>query len=248
MRYTIKEIAGLAGVTTRTLRYYDQIGLLPPSEIGSNGYRYYNQESLLTLQQILFFRELDVPLSDIQRIVNQPYFDLETALLDHKEKLRKRSHRLEKLIATINLTLENLKGERNMTAGDYFNGFDQTQYEDEVKARWGDTPQYTESQKKWASYSDKEKEAIKAEGGRITIAMVGDDPNTRPDDPEVQNAIGEYYAFLNKYFYNCEVGFLRSLADMWESDPRFAVNYERIRPGGAAFVRQAVHFYCDRNA
>jgi hypothetical protein len=78
--------------------------------------------------------------------------------------------------------------------------------------------------------------------------MVGDDPNTRPDDPEVQNAIGEYYAFLNNYFYNCEVGFLRSLADMWESDPRFAVNYERIRPGGAAFVRQAVHFYCDRNA
>jgi DNA-binding transcriptional MerR regulator len=147
MRYTIKEIAGLAGVTTRTLRYYDQIGLLPPSEIGSNGYRYYNQESLLTLQQILFFRELDVPLSDIQRIMNQPYFDLETTLLDHKEKLRKRSHRLKKLIATINLTLENLKGERNMTAGDYFNGFDQTQYEDEVKARWGDTPQYTESQK-----------------------------------------------------------------------------------------------------
>ena len=78
MRYTIKEIAGLAGVTTRTLRYYDQIGLLLPAEIGDNGYRYYNQDSLLKLQQILFFRELDVPLSEIQRIFNQPDFDLKS--------------------------------------------------------------------------------------------------------------------------------------------------------------------------
>ena len=247
MRYTIKEIAGLAGVTTRTLRYYDQIGLLLPADIGDNGYRYYNQDSLLKLQQILFFRELDVPLSEIQRIFNQPDFDLKSTLLQHKANLQKRACRLELLITTIDLTLENLEGERNMAAEDFFKGFDQSQYEHEVKARWGDTPQYAESQKKWATYSDEEKEAIKAEGGRITIDMVGEDENTPPDDPKVQTAIGEYYTYLNKYFYNCDVGFLRNLADMWEADPRFAVNYERIRPGGSVFVRQAVHIYCNRN-
>jgi hypothetical protein len=77
--------------------------------------------------------------------------------------------------------------------------------------------------------------------------MVPLSPQTPPDDPDVQAAIGEYHAYLNKYFYTCEIGFLRNLADMWAEDPRFAVNYERIRPGGAAFIRQAVHIFCDRH-
>lgn len=77
--------------------------------------------------------------------------------------------------------------------------------------------------------------------------MVTENPDASPDDPDIQSAVGEYYAYLNKYFYTCEVGFLRGLADMWEEDPRFAVNYERIREGGATFVREAVHIYCDRH-
>jgi len=80
MAYTIKEIADLAGVTPRTLRYYDEIGLLGPSQIGENGYRYYDHESLLILQQIMYFRELDVPLKDIQLILNLPEFNLVCAL------------------------------------------------------------------------------------------------------------------------------------------------------------------------
>ena len=77
--------------------------------------------------------------------------------------------------------------------------------------------------------------------------MVGEDPNTPPDDPEVQAAIGEYQVYINKYFYTCDVASLRGLADMWVEDPRFANNYEQIRKGGAEFVREAVHNYCDRN-
>ena len=83
-------------------------------------------------------------------------------------------------------------------------------------------------------------------GGEITRRMVAEDPQTRPDDPAVQAAVGEYYDYLNRYFYACEVEFLRGLADMWVQDPRFAVNYERIRQGGAKFVREAVHLFCDR--
>jgi len=247
MTYTIKEIAGLAGVTTRTIRYYDEIGLLSPAETGGNGYRYYDQDSLLRLQQILFFRELDVPLKDILHIINLPDFNLLEALENHRTALLGRVKRLDTLIETVDQTIANLKGDSKMMEKEYFEGFDESQYEEETKQHWGHTSQYAESQRKWSNYSKDQKEAIKAEGGEITVRMVSTDPDAKPDDPDVQAAVGEYYAYLNKYFYTCEVNFLRGLADMWVQNPRFAVNYERIREGGAAFVRQAVHIYCDQN-
>jgi DNA-binding transcriptional MerR regulator len=246
MAYTIKEIADLAGVTTRTLRYYDEIGLLLPERTGANGYRYYGHTSLLRLQQILFFRELDVPLKDIQLLLDHPDFNLLTALEDHRASLQKRVNRLNTLIETIDYTMSEIKGESNMSAEEYFVGFDETKYEDEVIERWGHTDQYAESQRKWSSYSKDQKDAIKAERGRLTVRMVSEDPRTSPDAPDVQAAIGEYLAYLNKYFYTCDVRFLRRLSDIWVADPRFAVNYECIRTGGTEFVREAVHIYCDR--
>ena len=247
MTYTIKQVADLAGVTTRTLRYYDEIGLLSPAGIGANGYRYYDQECLLRLQQILFFRELDVPLKDIQLLMSSPDFSQVRALEKHRSALGQRARRLNKLIDTLDQTIASLKGERTMADEDYFEGFDESQYEEEVQERWGNTPQYAESRKKWASYSKNKRDEIKAEGGRLTVRMVGPSSSTSPDDPDVQAAIGEYHAYINEYFYTCDVEFLRGLADMWVEDPRFAVNYERIREGGAAFVRKAVHIFCDRN-
>jgi DNA-binding transcriptional MerR regulator len=248
MPYTIKQIADLAGVTTRTLRYYDQIGLLSPAVTGDNGYRYYDHECLLRLQQIMFFRELDVPLKDIQFLIQQPDFNLLDALVEHRAALQRKQEVLVKLIDTIDQTIATIKGEWIMTAEDYFEGFDETRYEQETRERWGHTPQYAQSQSRWASYSKEQKEAIKAEGGRLTVRMVGQGSETSPDDPDVQAAIREYHAYLNRYFYSCEVVFLRDLADMWVQDPRFAINYERIRVGGAAFVREAIYIYCDRNA
>ena len=248
MPYTIKEVADLAGVSTRTIRYYDEIGLLSPAETRDNGYRYYDQDSLLMLQQIMFLRELDVPLKEIHLILNQPGFNLLSGLEKHRIALQARAARLSRLIETVNQTIAMLQGESIMSDKDYFEGFDETQYEEEAKQRWGHTSQYAESQKKWSSYSNEQKEAIKFEGGEITMRMVGNDPGLSPDDPAVQAAVGDYYAYLNKYFYTCEVEFIRNLADMWVQDPRFAINYERIREGGAEFVRQAVHIFCDRNA
>ena len=78
--------------------------------------------------------------------------------------------------------------------------------------------------------------------------MVGKDETTTVDDPDVQKAVSEYFAYLNKYFYGCDVEFFRGLSDMWVSDVRFAVNYERIREGGAVFIRQAVHYFCDNHS
>jgi DNA-binding transcriptional MerR regulator len=247
MTYTIKGIADLAGVTTRTIRYYDEIGLLNPANIGDNGYRYYDQGSLLRLQQILFFRELDVPLKDIQLIMSRPDFNLLGALEKHRSSLQSRAKRLGKLIETVENTIATIRGESIMSAEEYFEGFDETKYEGETRERWGNTPQYAESQKKWASYSKEQKEAIKAEGGEITIRMVSKDPNASPEDPDVQAAIGDYLAYINKYFYTYDAEFLRGLVELWVEDARFAINFERVREGGAEFVKKAVHIYCDRN-
>lgn len=247
MAYSIKEIADLAGVTTRTLRYYDELGLLEPAETGENRYRYYDHDCLLRLQQILFFRELDVPLKEIELIMNKPNFDLLSALENHRSALHGKVRRLETLIGTLDQTVACVKGEGTMSEKEIFKGFDESQYEDEVRERWGDTPQFAESQTKWSSYSKVQKEAIKAEGGRLAVRMVSEDSNASPDDADVQAAIGEYHAYLNTYFYTCDIGFLRGLADSWVQDPRFAVNYEKIREGGAAFVREAVQIFCDRN-
>ena len=243
--YTIKELADLAGVTTRTLRYYDQMGILSPAEIAPNGYRFYDHENLLRLQQVLFFRELDVPLKEIQFILSRPDFQLLPALENHHDAIREKLLRYQGLLGTIQKTISSLQGDKIMAEKEYFDGFDETQYGEETRERWGHTSQYQESQKKWSSYNKDQKEEIKQEGGRITVRMVTENPDTRPDDPEVQKAVGDYYAYLNKYFYSCEVEFLRGLADMWVQDPRFAVNYEQIREGGATFVREAVHIFCD---
>lgn len=245
--YTIKELADLAGVTTRTLRYYDQLGILIPAEYGSNGYRYYDHQNLLRLQQILFYRELDLPLQEIITILNHPDYQLLSALETHQEALGAKVKRYQELLVTIQKTIRSLQGEGNMAEKEYFKGFDESQYEQESKERWGHTPQYKESQRKWSSYSKEQQEEIKQEGGRITVRMVSENPQAKPDDPDVQEAVGDYYAYLNQYFYSCEIDFLRNLADMWVADPRFAVNYERVREGGAAFVRDAVHFYCDNH-
>lgn len=247
MPYTIREFADLAGVTTRTLRYYDEIGLLSPSEIGENGYRYYDHESLLLLQQIMFFRELDVPLKDIRLIVNLPEFNLMEALEEHRVTLQARARRLKTLVETVDQTIATLKGEWIMSEKAYFEGFDETQFEEEVNQRWGNTPQYAESQRKWGSYTDAQKRALKERMGEITRRMVGTDPDLSPDDPGVQRAVNDYFEFLNQTFYACDLEFYRNLSSMWVEDPRFAVNYERIREGGAVFVRDAVHIFCDRN-
>ena len=244
MTYTVKQLADIAGVTTRTLHYYDQIGLLQPVSVQANGYRSYDHSSLLRLQQILFYRELDIPLKDIQQILANPAFDQIDALESHRRALERQAKRIGSLIETIDQTIATLKGEWIMSDKDYFEGFDETQYEEEAQQRWGNTPQYTESQRKWKSYTKEQKEAIKQKQGELTVKMVGT-AQSKAADPDIQQAVEDYYNFLTENFYSCDLAFLRNLSDMWVSDPRFAENYNRIREGGAEFVRDAVHLYCD---
>ena len=160
MPYTIKEIAYLAGVTTRTLRFYDEIGLLPPAGKRKNGYRFYDRDNLLQLQQILYFRELELPLEEIHQIMSHPDFSMIQALKNHQSALKNRAKRVEKLLLTIERTINNLEGDQPMALEELFDGFEESKYTEEAAERWGNTSQFRESQKKWSSYSAEQKKVI----------------------------------------------------------------------------------------
>ena len=133
--FSVKQLSKLAGITPRTLHYYDEIGLLKPSEVGANGYRYYGDESLLQLQQILLYRELDFPLEEIKQITTRPGFDVLSALESHKTHLRRRIAHLERLVTTVDDTLQHLKGKKEMSQKQLFEPFSeeqQAEYEKEA--------------------------------------------------------------------------------------------------------------------
>jgi MerR family transcriptional regulator, thiopeptide resistance regulator len=121
--FTVKQLSTLAGVTPRTLRHYDQIGLLKPSRIGENGYRYYGEQAALQLQQILFYRELGLPLDEIKNIMGRRDFDILAALESHKAEISKRIKRLEQLVGTVDSTISYLKGQKTMDNKQIFAGF-----------------------------------------------------------------------------------------------------------------------------
>src|SRR5512142_1404633 len=132
---TVRQLSKLARVTPRTLHHYDAIGLLKPSRIGSNGYRYYDEEAVLRLQQILFYRELDMPLEDIKRIMGRRDFDVLVALQCHRAALSRQVGRLNRLIETVDKTILHLKGKADMCVDDLFKGFtdeEQERYEQEA--------------------------------------------------------------------------------------------------------------------
>ena len=194
----------------------------------------------------MFFRELGVPLKEIQTIMKRPDFDLKAALEAHRSSLQGRRRKIDTLLETLDQTIATLEGEWIMNEKELFSGFDEAKYEEEARQRWVDSPQYKESTRKWASYTKEQKEAFKQEMGAITRRMVGS-AISNPGDLDIQQAVGDYYAFLNDKFYACDMAFLCNLADMWVEDARFAVNYERIHKGGAEFVRKAVHVFCDNH-
>jgi DNA-binding transcriptional MerR regulator len=247
MEYTINKLAQLAGVSTRTLRYYDQIGLLPPVRIGENGYRYYDQDNLLQLQQILFYRQLSVPLKDIQSILTAPEFETQQALEDHRSALQHKASQLEMLIGTIDNTITDLQGENEMEKENYFKGFKEEDYAEETKSRWGSDPTYQESQRNWDSYNPEKREAIKAKGGQLAARIINLAADPSVDDPEVMEAVGEYHQYFNIYFYDTTIERLRGLAGMWASDERFGETYNLFHPQGAELISKAVMAYCDQN-
>ena len=241
--YTVKQLSKLAGVTPRTLHHYDEIGLLKPSRVGENGYRYYGEESVLRLQQILFYRELGMPLEDIKKIMGRRDFDVLGALYSHKEALQKQVTRLNRLIITVDNTIHHLKGTTIMSEKGLFEGFSEEQQEEYAAEaeKMYEPETVRESNRKWKSYSATKKEAILAEGNAIYTDMIAAMPNGAAS-AEVQ-AIVERWRKHMDYFWTPNLDQLLALANGYNDDPRFKANFNKMHPQLAEFMREAVKVY-----
>jgi MerR family transcriptional regulator, thiopeptide resistance regulator len=246
MAYSVKQVADLAGVSTRTLHYYDQIGLLKASSYGQNGYRSYNEEAVLRLQQILFFRELDFSLAEIQAIIDGPEFDTLEALQAHRRVLLQRKSRLSDLIQTVDRTILHLKGTITLETKDLFVGFDEAQqqrYEQEIAQKFGEA-RVKESRRRFDSYSTEQKRQIGAEGEAIyrdLLGYIGQDAAS----PEVQQIVARWHQHI-RYFYEPTREVLSGLGQAYAQEPGFIAFYQRMHPELPEFLSQAIMHYCER--
>jgi len=249
MAYSVKELADLAGVSIRTLHYYDEIGLLPPSAVGSNGYRKYDMQAVLRLQQILFYKELGLSLKDIKTMLDTPDFDLLATLNAHKTDLERKAGRILKLLDTVENTIKHLKGELSMSDADLFKGFDEAQqeeYEKEVIERWGaDNPAYRQSKQCWGRYSDERKGEILGEMQAITLGLV-EHIERDPTDPAVQELIGRQHRWVNN-FWDCGFEQFEALGQGYVADPRFSEMYQGYHPKLPEFLYKAIRHYVESN-
>lgn len=249
MAYTVKQLARLSGVSVRTLHYYDEVGLLQPGRIERNGYRHYGEQELVKLQQILFFKELEFPLEDIKKIMAAPGFDVAHALRDQKQLLQMKRKRLDGLIKSIDKTITSMETNKTIADGELYDAFkddDVKQYQDEVKARWGNSDAYKQSQARVSKMTKKEMEKMKADAKAHTQALA-DSMDKGVKHPDVQALIAKSHAGVN-FFYDCSLEMFRRLGEMYVADPRFTAYYEKFRPGLAVFVRDAIAYYCDTQA
>ncbi len=242
--YTVKQLAKLAGVSVRTLHYYDEIGLLKPSSRGGNGYRHYEEEALLRLQQILFYRELDLSLAEIKAVTSRPDFDVLAALRSHKEALQGRVERLKRLLQTVDNTIDHLmKGNEDMNAKGLFEGFseeEQERYALEAEQVY-DPETVRASNRKWKAYPPVEKERILAEGKTLYTDLVAAMPKGAAS-AEAQALIARWHKHMQSFWDPKDVQ-LVGLADLYNDDSRFRANFDKMHPQLAGFMREAVKVY-----
>ncbi len=246
MSYTVKQLSDLAGVSIRTLHYYDELGLLKPESIGANGYRHYGEASLLKLQQILFYRELGFELSSIREIIARPDFDVQAALESHRKSLQGRVERLNRLIATVDATIMSLKGEKQMSKKQLFEAFSEEQqkkFQQEAEQMY-DPAVVRASNEKWKAYSAQEKQRIGEESNQIYADLVAAMP-AGAGSPQVQAIIERWRRQLD-YFWTPDLDQLVGLTELYNSDPRFKANFDKVDPKLAEFMREAVGVYVQR--
>ena len=241
MKMQIKEFAELAGVSVRTLHYYDEIGLLRPAIVdGQTGYRFYDEDSLLRMQEILFYRELDFFLKSIAEILSSPHYSKEEALEQQKTLLRLKKERLEQLIDAIDGAL---KGENVMKA---FDNSKMEQYMEEAKARWSKTEAWQEYEAKAAGRTaETEKdlgEQLMAFFARFG-ALRGEDPDSEP----VQQTVAALQQFITDHYYTCTKEILRNLGQMYTVVGSMKDNIDaRGGAGTAELAARAIEIYCSK--
>ena len=247
MEYTVKELADLAGVTPRTLRWYDREGLLHPARLTPAGYRLYGPEEVDRLQQVLFYRELGLGLSAIRSLLDDPAYDRQAALQSHLRELEARRARLDALILTVQKTLRDEKGGTRMSDREKFECFKsrllqehETAYGAEVRARYGDQ----EADRAYARLSAltwEEYRSWEALGNRILAELAAAVRSRADPAGEAGAALAELHREWLGFSWEVYTPQAhRGLAALYTQDPRFTAYYDREVSGCAAFLRAAV--------
>ncbi len=248
--YLVKEVAALSGVTVRALHHYDELGLLTPTARTAAGYRLYSDDDLLRLQQILIGRELGLSLEAIRRSLDDPGFDRRAALTAQRAELAARAERAEDMVRAIDAALAAIevaedKEETNVgTKVDFkkiFDGFDHEKYEDEARQRWGNTDAWKISQQRTKSYTEADWRKCKEEQGAIygdALALMK--TGVAADDVRAMDVAERHRLSFDRWFYPCSHKMHANLADMWETDTRFATNIDKHGTGLTKFIAAAV--------
>lgn len=253
MEYTVQKLASLAGVSTRTIRYYDEIGILKPARISSSGYRIYGQAEVDRLQQILFYRELEVDLDSIREIITSPGYNGAQALKDHRSKLLAKKEKIDILLNNIEKSLKAAEGSIIMSDKEKFEGFkeklikdNENSYGKEVREKYGDNA-VNEANKKLMNMTDEQYaqfENLNLEiSETLKAAMEAGDP---------AGELGQKAADLHRQWLSYTWGSYSKeahagLAQMYVDDERFKAYYDKIGEGAAAFLRDAIYIYTGIN-
>ena len=244
-KFSVNQLAKLAGVSVRTLHHYDEIGLLKPAIRTEAKYRYYNREDLFRLQQIMFYKELDIPLAQIGEILDSENFNIHDALVQHKKELQKRKKHVSELISTIDNTIKQLKN-TTMNYEDIYKGFTPEQaeaYEKEAKERWG-SDKVAESKQRVIKMTKSEWEKVQKESIDINIELAKL-MHLSPQDEKVQALIKRHFNWIGN-FYTVTPEIYRGLANMYIADERFKANYDKYAEGLAEFLSEGMIFFANR--
>jgi DNA-binding transcriptional MerR regulator len=251
--YQVKEVAELSGVSIRALHHYDAIGLLTPSGRTAAGYRLYDEDDLLRLQQILIGRELGLALEDIRRSLDDPRFDRREMLLRQRVELEQRAASTAGMIRAIDAALTLIdRAPEEAHVVDFkkiFDGFDPDRYTDEVKQRWGGTEAYEVSARRTKGYTEADWLRMRDEQGAIYAdAVAAMRAGKSPDDPAVMDIAERHRLSFDRWFYPCSKKLHSGLADMWEADQRFADTIDKSGAGLTKFLAAAVRANAQRAA
>lgn len=251
MEYTIRKLAQLAGISTRTLRYYDEIGLLKPCRVSSSGYRIYGRDEVDRLQQIMFYRELDFSLESVAAVLDAPEFDRARALQEHREMLIGRRERLDLLIESVDRTIAMDEGRMEMNDEQKFEGFkrglieeNERKYGSEIRSRYGDEAVDRSNEKVMGMTREQHDEAARLSAELMDTLAEAKDAGD-PGSELAQRAAELHKRWLMIYWSEYSPQAHAGLARMYVEDERFKAHYDAAGPGTAEFLRDAILIYTD---
>ena len=249
MEYTIQKLAAIAGISTRTLRYYDEIGILKPARINSSGYRIYGPFEVDRLQQILFYRELGVSLDQIKSIITDSSFDGANALREHRQKLLEKRKQLDVLIANVEKTIANTEGRIKMSTKEKFEGFKKKMIEDnekkygkEIRNQYGNET-VEKSNAKLMNMTQEQYEEVTALAEQVAKTLAEAFQTGDPAGELAQKTAELHMQWLSYYWEQYSKEAHAGLAQMYVDDERFTAYYDKEQPGTAEFLRDAIFIF-----